>query len=53
MHLDMNLSIKTWGRIDILDNNIGIDSRLSVVDETEEYWNSVMDVNLKPIFLLQ
>ena len=29
-------AVKSWGRLDILDNNIGIDSRLSVVDETEE-----------------
>ena len=48
----VDFAVKTWGRLDILDNNIGIDSRLSVVDETEEYWDSVMDVNLKPIFLM-
>ena len=48
----VNLSIKTWGRLDILDNNIGIDSRLSVVKESEEYWDRVMDINLKPIFLM-
>ena len=48
----VDFAVKTWGRLDILDNNIGIDSRLSVVDETEEYWNRVMDVNLKPIFLM-
>jgi NAD(P)-dependent dehydrogenase (short-subunit alcohol dehydrogenase family) len=44
--------LKNWGRIDILDNNIGIDSKLSVVDETEEYWDRVMEVNLKPMFLM-
>jgi len=48
----VDFAVKTWGRLDILDNNIGIDSRLSVVDETEEYWDRVMDVNLKPIFLM-
>lgn len=41
-----------WGRLDILDNNIGIGSRLSVVDETEEHWDRVMEVNLKPMFLM-
>ena len=35
-----------------MDNNIGIDSKLSVVDETEEHWDRVMDVNLKPMFLM-
>ncbi|MDC1260574.1 SDR family oxidoreductase [Pseudomonadota bacterium] len=44
--------LKNWGRLDILDNNIGIDSKLSVVDETEEYWDHVMEVNLKPMFLM-
>ena len=44
--------LKNWGRLDILDNNIGIDSKLSVVDETEEYWDRVMEVNLKPMFLM-
>ena len=48
----VNFAVKSWGRLDVLDNNIGIDSRLSVVDETEEYWDRVMDVNLKPIFLM-
>jgi NAD(P)-dependent dehydrogenase (short-subunit alcohol dehydrogenase family) len=44
--------LKNWGRLDILDNNIGIDSKLSVVDEIEEYWDRVMEVNLKPMFLM-
>ncbi|MGY9059791.1 MAG: SDR family NAD(P)-dependent oxidoreductase [Candidatus Puniceispirillales bacterium] len=44
--------LKNWGRLNILDNNIGIDSKLSVVDETEEYWDRVMEVNLKPMFLM-
>ena len=44
--------LQNWGRLDILDNNIGIDSKLSVVDETEEYWDRVMEVNLKPMFLM-
>ena len=41
-----------WGRLDVLDNNIGIGSKLSVVDETEEHWDRVMEVNLKPMFLM-
>tara|TARA_B100000459_G_scaffold145007_1_gene108680 strand:- start:1233 stop:2030 length:798 start_codon:yes stop_codon:yes gene_type:complete len=48
----VNLAISKWGRLDILDNNVGIGSKLSVVDETEEHWDRVMDVNLKPMFLL-
>ena len=45
-------TVSLWGRLDILDNNIGIASRLSVVEETEEHWDRVMDVNLKPMFLM-
>ena len=41
-----------FGRLDILDNNIGIASSLSVVEETEEYWDRVMEVYLKPMFLM-
>jgi len=48
----INFVIKKWGRLDILDNNIGIASTLSVVNETEEYWDRVMDINLKPMFLM-
>ncbi|MBH67329.1 MAG: short-chain dehydrogenase [Rhodospirillaceae bacterium] len=48
----VDLAMETWGRLDILDNNIGIASKLSVVDETEENWDKVMDINLKPMFLL-
>ena len=30
----VNLSIKTWGRLDILDNNIGIDSNVFVLEKS-------------------
>lgn len=48
----VDLAISKWGRLDILDNNVGIGSKLSVVDETEEHWDRVMDINLKPMFLM-
>ena len=48
----VDLAISKWGRLDILDNNIGIASKLSVVDEPEENWDHVMDINLKPMFLM-
>ena len=48
----VDAATSAWGRLDILDNNIGIGSRLSVVDETEEHWDRVMGVNLKPMFLM-
>jgi NAD(P)-dependent dehydrogenase (short-subunit alcohol dehydrogenase family) len=48
----VDATMAAWGRLDVLDNNIGIGSRLSVVDETEEHWDRVMEVNLKPMFLM-
>ena len=48
----INFVTAKWSRLDILDNNIGIASTLSVVNETEEYWDRVMDINLKPMFLM-
>ena len=48
----VEFSLDRWGRLDILDNNIGIASKLSVVDETEEYWDRLMNINLKPMCLM-
>ena len=48
----VDFAISNWGRLDILDNNIGIASKLSVVNETEENWDHIMDINLKPMFLM-
>ena len=48
----VDFAISKWGRLDILDNNIGVASKLSVVDESEENWDNIMDINLKPMFLM-
>ena len=48
----VDFAISKWGRLDILDNNIGVASKLSVVDESEENWDHIMDINLKPMFLM-
>src|SRR5262249_33993693 len=39
------------GRLDFLDNNIGIGSRGSVVEETPESWRRIMQVNVEAMFL--
>ena len=44
-------ALDTFGRFDLLDNNVGIGSRGSVVDETEENWRRVMQVNVDTMFL--
>lgn len=44
-------AVERWGRLDILDNNVGIGSRGSVVDMPEEQWHSVLEVNLTAMML--
>ena len=43
--------IKTYGRIDVLDNNVGIAEMGNVVEVSEAEWDRVMAVNLKSAFL--
>jgi NAD(P)-dependent dehydrogenase (short-subunit alcohol dehydrogenase family) len=43
--------LKTYGRIDVLDNNVGIAEMGSVVEVTEAEWERVFAVNLKSAFL--
>ena len=45
-------ALDRFGRLDYLDNNVGIGSRGSVVDETEENWRRVMQVNVETMFLV-
>ena len=40
-----------WGRLDVLDNNVGISRRGSVLEVSEEDWDFVMAVNVKSIVL--
>jgi NAD(P)-dependent dehydrogenase (short-subunit alcohol dehydrogenase family) len=44
-------AVGRWGRLDILDNNVGIGSRGSVVDVSEEEWARVMEVNVTSMML--
>src|SRR5450631_613847 len=43
--------LKTYGRIDVLDNNVGIAEMGNVVEVTEAEWDRVFAVNLKSAFL--
>ena len=40
-----------WGRIDILDNNVGIGSTGGPVQLSEDEWHKVFDVNVTSFFL--
>lgn len=44
--------VDRFGRLDLLDNNVGIGSRGSVVDEPAESWRRVMQVNVESMFLV-
>jgi NAD(P)-dependent dehydrogenase (short-subunit alcohol dehydrogenase family) len=44
-------AVRRWGRLDILDNNVGIGSRGTVVEIGEEEWARVMDVNVASMML--
>ena len=45
-------ALDRFGRLDFLDNNVGISSRASVVEEDPDTWHRVIQVNLDPIFFL-
>jgi NAD(P)-dependent dehydrogenase (short-subunit alcohol dehydrogenase family) len=44
-------AIDRWGAVDILQNNVGIESRKSLFEVTEEEWDRVMAVDLKSMLL--
>jgi len=44
-------TLDTFGRVDFLDNNVGISSRGSVVEEDPATWRRVMEVNVDAMFL--
>ncbi|MGH9448775.1 MAG: SDR family NAD(P)-dependent oxidoreductase [Terriglobia bacterium] len=45
-------TVKKWGHVDILVNNAGdLIARRDLSDMTEEYWDQVMALNLKSVFL--
>jgi NAD(P)-dependent dehydrogenase (short-subunit alcohol dehydrogenase family) len=42
---------RRWGGVDVLHNNVGIESRADLLDTDEEDWDRVMHVDLKSMFL--
>ena len=42
--------MKEFGRLDIMVNNAGVETRTSVLDTTEEQYEKVLDINLKSAF---
>jgi glucose 1-dehydrogenase len=50
LHRMMQTAIDTFGRLDVLVNNAGIETRQSLLDSTEEDYDKVMAVNMKSAF---
>ena len=48
----VDAAVDRWGRLDFLDNNVGIGSRGSVVEEKPDEYRRVMQVNVETMFLL-
>jgi glucose 1-dehydrogenase len=44
------VTVKAFGRLDIMVNNAGIETRTSVLDTTEAQYDAVLQVNLKSAF---
>ena len=55
VHADIKAMIEfaeaTFGRLDVLINNAGVESPKQEVDTTEEEYDRIMDVNVKGVFL--
>jgi len=47
----VELCLATYGRVDILHNNVGILDAVALDEMTEENWDKVMAVNVKGMFL--
>ena len=43
-------TVKAFGRVDVMVNNAGVETRTSVLDTTEQQYEFVLDVNLKSAF---
>jgi NAD(P)-dependent dehydrogenase (short-subunit alcohol dehydrogenase family) len=44
-------AVTRWGGLDVLHNNVGIESRKDLLETTEEEWDQVLAVDLKSVFL--
>ncbi len=44
------VTVREFGRIDIMVNNAGVETRSSILDTTEEQYDKVLSINLKSAF---
>ena len=50
LHAMVKTAVDTFGRLDVLVNNAGMETRTSILDTTEEDYERVLDINLKSAF---
>jgi glucose 1-dehydrogenase len=50
LHAMVDAAVHTFGRLDVLVNNAGIETRTSLLDSTEEDYDRVLAINLKSAF---
>ena len=46
----IDTTVSTFGRVDIMVNNAGVETRTSVLDTTEDQYDKVLSINLKSAF---
>jgi len=46
----IDTTVKEYGRVDVMVNNAGVETRTSVLDTTEAQYEKVLDINLKSAF---
>lgn len=44
-------AVRRWGRLDVLDNNVGIGSRARILEETDAAWDTLWRVNVHSMVL--
>ena len=47
----INRTVEQFGKLDVIVNNAGIVSRVSIEETTVEEWDRIMDINAKGVFL--
>jgi glucose 1-dehydrogenase len=50
LHRMVQTAVDAFGRLDVLVNNAGIETRTSILDTTEDDYQKVLDINLKSAF---
>ena len=46
----IDTAVKEFGRVDVMVNNAGVETRTSVLDTTEQQYDKVLNINLKSAF---